>query len=252
MKLEFFGAVGEVTGSCHILHINGRKVLLDCGLIQGGRRDEARNADPFPFDARDIDAVVLSHAHLDHCGRLPLLVKRGYRGPIHAQEASCELTAILLADAAHLAERDAEYRSRKTGKNIKPLYSLADGEGVIRLMRGVKYRKKTEVIPGLTIRFRDAGHILGSCAVELWVSEAGVEHKIVFSGDLGQYDTPILRDPDCIDRADLVLMDANPLEQISTLRNPQGVMLRGRWLPGDGRTVPLGPRRIQRQRPHRR
>jgi metallo-beta-lactamase family protein len=208
MKLEFFGAAGEVTGSCHILHVNGRKVLLDCGLIQGSRRDEARNADPFPFDARDIDAVVLSHAHLDHCGRLPLLVKRGFRGPIHAQEASCELTAILLADAAYLAQRDAEYRSRKTGKKIKPLYTLEDGEGVIRLMQGVKYRQKIEVIPGLTIRFRDAGHILGSCAVELWVSEAGVERKIVFSGDLGQYDTPILRDPDCIDRADLVLMES--------------------------------------------
>ena len=112
MKLEFFGAAGEVTGSCHILHVGGRKVLLDCGLIQGGRKDEARNRDPFPFDASKIDAVVLSHAHLDHCGRLPLLVKRGFRGPVFAQEASCELTAILLADAAHLAERGAEYQRR--------------------------------------------------------------------------------------------------------------------------------------------
>ena len=208
MKLEFFGAAGEVTGSCHILHVNGRKILLDCGLIQGSRRDEARNANPFPFDAPDIDAVVLSHAHLDHCGRLPLLVKRGFRGPIHAQEASCELTAILLADAAHLAQRDAEYRSRKTGKKIKPLYTLEDGEGVIRLMRGVKYRQKIEVVPGVTIRFRDAGHILGSCSVELWVSEDGIERKIVFSGDLGQYDTPILLDPESIDRADFVLMES--------------------------------------------
>jgi len=208
MKLQFFGAAAEVTGSCHILHVNGKKVLLDCGLIQGSRRDEARNADPFPFEASDIDAVVLSHAHLDHCGRLPLLVKRGYRGPVFAQEAACELTAILLADAAHLAERDAEYRSRKTGKNIKPLYTVEDGERVVRKMRGVKYRVKTEVVPGVQIRFRDAGHILGSCAVEIWAQENGVERKIVFSGDLGQYDTPILKDPECIDSADIVLMES--------------------------------------------
>jgi metallo-beta-lactamase family protein len=118
MDIEFFGAAGEVTGSCHILRVNGHTVLLDCGLIQGSRKDEARNADPFPFDAAAVDAVVLSHAHLDHCGRLPLLVKRGFRGPVYAQEATCELAAILLADAAHLAERDAEYQTRKTGKRV--------------------------------------------------------------------------------------------------------------------------------------
>jgi len=159
MQLQFFGAAGEVTGSCHILEVNGHKVLLDCGLIQGSKVDEARNRDPFPFEASKIDAVVLSHAHLDHCGRLPLLVKRGFRGPVFAQEASCELTAILLADAAHLQKRDAEYQSRKKGKNIKPLYTLADGERVMRQMRGLKYRQKTEVISGVDIRFRDAGHI---------------------------------------------------------------------------------------------
>jgi metallo-beta-lactamase family protein len=208
VKLEFFGAAGEVTGSCHILQVGGQRVLLDCGLIQGGRKDEARNRDPFPFEAARIDAVVLSHAHLDHCGRLPLLVKRGFRGPVFAQEASCELAAILLADAAHLAERDAEYETRKQGRRVKPLYTLAEGEQVMRQMRGMKYRQEFEVVPGLKVRFRDAGHILGSCAVELWLSEDGLERKIVFSGDLGQYDTPILRDPEAIDSADLVLMES--------------------------------------------
>jgi len=208
MKLEFFGAAAEVTGSCHILHIDGKKVLLDCGLIQGSRRDEERNRDPFPFDASKIDAVVLSHAHLDHCGRLPLLVKRGFRGPVFAQEASCELVAILLADAAHLAERDAAYRSRKTGKKVKPLYTFAEGEKVIRQMRGRKYREIFRVIKGVKVRFRDAGHILGSCVVEIWAEDKGVERKIVFSGDLGQYDTPILKDPEPIDRADVVLMES--------------------------------------------
>jgi len=208
MKLEFFGAAAEVTGSCHVLHVGGRRVLLDCGLIQGGREDEARNRDPFPFEAADVDAVVLSHAHLDHCGRLPLLVKRGFRGPIHAQEASCELAAILLADAAHLAERDAEYQARKTGRNVKPLYTLAEGEQVMRQMRGHRYRETFEVVPGVKVRFRDAGHILGSCVVEVWAREGDDQRKIVFSGDLGQYDTPILRDPEAIDEADVVLMES--------------------------------------------
>jgi metallo-beta-lactamase family protein len=208
MKMEFFGAAAEVTGSCHILHVGGQRVLLDCGLIQGSRRDEDRNRDPFPFDASKIDAVVLSHAHLDHCGRLPLLVKRGFRGPIFAQEASCELVAILLADAAHLAERDAEYRSRKTGKKVKPLYTLAEGEQVMRQLRGRKYRQEFKVIKGVRVTFRDAGHILGSCTVEVRAEEGGTERKIVFSGDLGQYDTPILKDPEPIDRADLVLMES--------------------------------------------
>jgi metallo-beta-lactamase family protein len=208
MQLEFFGAAAEVTGSCHILHVGGRRVLLDCGLIQGGRKDEARNADPFPFDAAKIDAVVLSHAHLDHCGRLPLLVKRGFRGPVYAQEASCELVAILLADAAHLQERDAEYQSRKTGRRVKPLYTFAEGEKVIRQMRAVKYRETFDVVEGVKARFRDAGHILGSCAVEVWIEEEDKARKIVFSGDLGQYDTPILRDPEAIGQADVVLMES--------------------------------------------
>jgi len=208
MHLEFFGAAAEVTGSCHILHVGGRRVLLDCGLIQGSRRDEARNADPFPFDATKIDAVILSHAHLDHCGRLPLLVKRGFRGPVLAHEASCELAAILLADAAHLQERDAEYLSRKTGKRVKPLYTIAEGQQVMGQMRGVKYRKPFGVVDGIRACFRDAGHILGSCSVEVWVEEKGLQRKIVFSGDLGQYDTPILRDPEPIDAADVVLMES--------------------------------------------
>lgn len=208
MKLEFFGAAAEVTGSCHILHVGGRRVLLDCGLIQGSRKDEDRNRDPFPFEAAKIDAVVLSHAHLDHCGRLPLLVKRGFRGPIFAQEASAELVAILLADAAHLAERDAEYRSRKIGKKVKPLYTLAEGEQVMRQIHGRKYRDEFKVIEGVRATFRDAGHILGSCTVEIRADEPGLARRIVFSGDLGQYDTPILRDPEPVPRADLVLMES--------------------------------------------
>ena len=162
----------------------------------------------FPFDAAKVDAVVLSHAHLDHCGRLPLLVKRGFRGPIYAQRAACELVAILLADAARLEERDAEYQSRKLGRNIKPLFTFEEGEQVIRQLKPHAYRKTFDVMPGVRASFRDAGHILGSCAVELWATEGERTSKIVFSGDLGQYDTPILNDPEAIEHADVVLMES--------------------------------------------
>ena len=208
MKLTFYGAAGEVTGSCHVLEVGGRRVLLDCGLIQGSRRDEARNRDPFPFQASDIDAVVLSHAHLDHCGRLPLLARRGFRGAIHAQRASCELVAILLADAARLEERDAEYLSRKLGKQIKPLFTFEDGREVVAALKPRAYAEPFEVVPGVTVTFRDAGHIIGSCVVEVRCSEGGEERTLVFSGDLGQYDSPILPDPESPPQANVVLLES--------------------------------------------
>ena len=208
MKLTFYGAAGEVTGSCHVLEVGGRRILLDCGLIQGSRRDEARNRDPFPFEASGIDAVVLSHAHLDHCGRLPLLVRRGFRGPIYAQRASCELVAILLADAARLEERDAEYLSRKLGKHVKPLFTFEDGREVVAALKPTAYAEAFQVVPGVTVTFRDAGHIIGSCVVEVRCREGSEERTLVFSGDLGQYDSPILRDPESPQRADVVLMES--------------------------------------------
>jgi metallo-beta-lactamase family protein len=208
LKLTFYGAAGEVTGSCHVLEVGGKRILLDCGLIQGSRRDEARNRDPFPFQAADIDAVVLSHAHLDHCGRLPLLVRRGFRGAIHAQRASCELVAILLADAARLEERDAEYLSRKLGKQIKPLFTFEDGSEVVAALKPKAYAQPFEVVPGVTVTFRDAGHIIGSCVVEVRCREGQEERVLVFSGDLGQYESPILRDPESPPRADVVLMES--------------------------------------------
>ncbi len=211
MELEFFGAAGEVTGSCHILRINGHQLLLDCGLIQGGRRNEARNRDPFPFQAAELDAVVLSHAHIDHSGRLPLLVKRGFSGPIYAQNASRDLCRILLADAAHLQEMDAEHenrrRERKGLSKVKPLYTTADADEALHLLRGEPYAKPFSPVPGVTVRYHDAGHILGSAVVEVNLEANGVKRRLVFSGDLGQYDTPILRDPESVERADLVLME---------------------------------------------
>ena len=212
MKLEFFGAAGEVTGSCHILTVNDRRVLLDCGMIQGGRRDERRNRDPFPFDAAEIDAVILSHAHIDHSGRLPLLVRRGFNGKIHTHNATRDLCRVLLRDSASLGERDTERENRRRQRRgkplLEPLYTGADADLAVKSMVGHRYAEKIDVLPGLELTFHDAGHIMGSCVVDLALSEGDVRRRLVFSGDLGQYDTPILRDPEGMGKADLILMES--------------------------------------------
>jgi metallo-beta-lactamase family protein len=211
MQLEFFGAAGEVTGSCHILRVGGAQVLLDCGMVQGGRDAPARNRLPFPFEANRVDAVVLSHAHVDHCGRLPLLVQRGFRGPIYTNTACADLVPILLRDSAQLAMREAERANRDLpdgARPVTPLFDLEDVERTLRQLRPIAYDTPVEVVPGVTVQARDAGHILGSSSLELRVSESGVRRKLVFSGDLGQYDTPILKDPWRFESADLVLMES--------------------------------------------
>ncbi len=212
MHIEFYGATSGITGSCHILRANGQLVLLDCGLIQGGREAEARNREPFPFSPSDISAVVLSHAHIDHSGRLPLLTKQGYQGPVYAQDATCDLCEILLQDSASLQERDAQYenkrRKRKRISLIEPLYTGEDANKALANIVRMRYGEKREILPGISIRFQDAGHIMGSCSVEVWLTEGGVTRKIVFSGDLGQYDTPILNDPAAIREADHVLIES--------------------------------------------
>lgn len=209
MEIQFYGAVSGVTGSCHILRVGGHQVLLDCGLIQGDRVEEAKNAEPFPFDPAAIDAVILSHAHLDHSGRLPLLVQRGFRGPIYTQEATRDLCEVMWQDAAGLAERDAEYQRRRLGgRPVAPLYSRRDAARAWRRLVGLPYRGQRELLPGLRLCLRDAGHILGSALVELELGEGGGTRRLVFSGDIGQYDTPILHDPATITEADLVLMES--------------------------------------------
>ncbi len=212
MEIEFFGAAGEVTGSCHILRVAGHQVLLDCGMIQGSYKDEARNRDPFPFDPKKIDAVVLSHAHIDHSGRLPLLVKSGYRGPIYTQNASRDLCDIMLRDSAFLSEKDAQWENRKRERKglelIEPLYTMQDAERAFTQFEGLPYDERREILPGVTIRFVDAGHIIGSAMVEVWLEEQGHKRKLVFSGDVGHHGKPILRDPSRIEDADLVLMES--------------------------------------------
>jgi metallo-beta-lactamase family protein len=197
VRLTFWGAAGQVTGSMHLLEAAGARILLDAGLFQG-RRAEAHTLNvQLPFDARRIDAVVLSHAHIDHSGRLPLLVKEGFHGPVYATPATRDLNAVMLADAAHIQEKDHEFlRHRgKVGIESEPLYSLPDAIAVQDLMVGVPYRRVFYLRKHLALDFLEAGHILGSAAVDLRVSEGG-NHRLVFSGDIGRSGLPIVRDPE--------------------------------------------------------
>jgi metallo-beta-lactamase family protein len=212
MHIEFYGATSGVTGSCHIIRANGHTILLDCGMIQGRREEMEKNRRPFPFPVDEINAVVLSHGHIDHSGRIPLLVKQGYQGPIYAQNATLDLCEILLQDSAFLQEKDAQYenkwRQRKKKPLIDPLYTMTDARDALQSLVGLRYREKQEILPGIHIRYQDAGHILGSCCVEVWLNEQGRERKVVFSGDLGQYGTPILNDPTPVSEADHVIVES--------------------------------------------
>jgi metallo-beta-lactamase family protein len=196
LRLSFHGAAGQVTGSMFLLEAAGARILLDAGLFQG-RRNEARklNAE-LPFDARRIDMVVVSHAHIDHTGRLPLLVKNGFHGPVYCTPATRDLSAVMLPDAAHIQEKDAEFlrRQGRGGPDSEPLYSLADAAEVQDLMVGLPYRRPLHLRKMLTAEFTDAGHILGSATVDLRCSE-GAPQRIVFSGDIGRSGLPIIRDP---------------------------------------------------------
>jgi metallo-beta-lactamase family protein len=209
--LQFYGAAGEVTGSCHILDVGGRRILLDCGMIQGGRDAPARNREPFPFQAARIDAVVLSHAHIDHCGRLPLLVQRGFRGPIYTNGACRELLPILLEDTAQLAARDAERTNRRRepgAPEVQPLYDEDAVHAALRQVQVLPYETLRELLPGVSVRLHDAGHILGSTSVELQLAHGSTRRTLVFSGDLGQYGSPILQDPHDFAAAPEVQADA--------------------------------------------
>ncbi|GIU02558.1 hypothetical protein TUM4641_04350 [Shewanella morhuae] len=175
MTLQFLGATEEVTGSCHLLSVDHEHLLLDCGLIQGGKADELRNHDPFAFNPESISAVVLSHAHIDHSGRLPLLVKSGFDGPIYTHKATAELCAIMLKDAAMLQIRDTERVNKKRAKHdldpLAPLFTVEDAEQAIKQFVPLEYGEVTRVIPHVDICLSDAGHILGSALVELWLGE---------------------------------------------------------------------------------
>ncbi len=211
-KLTFYGATEGVTGSAYLLETRDARVLLECGLVQGGRREEEANRAPFPFAIDGLDAVVLSHAHLDHSGRLPKLVADGYSGPIYMTDPTCDLLEIMLKDAAFLAMRDAEWenrRSRRGGKHeIEPLYDLDDVVAALALCEGQPYGQRVEVAAGVEVCYRDAGHILGSSIVEVFVHEGEKEKKLVFSGDLGNSFAALLKDPEVVLDADVLLLES--------------------------------------------
>ena len=212
MFIRFCGATTGVTGSCHLLEIQGRKLLLDCGQFQGGKAQDALNREAFPFDPASVDAVILTHGHIDHCGRLPLLVKYGFRGTIYTTKATADLLPIMLLDCGHIQEADALQKNRKrerAGKPlIEPLYTVDDAKNTLPYIKGVDYHEEFSPVDGVVTSFYDAGHILGSAIASLEITENGHSRRLVFSGDLGVKDRPILRDPEFLDRADIVIMES--------------------------------------------
>lgn len=211
MRINFHGAAHTVTGSQHLLEINGKKLLLECGLYQGRRADTYERNLNFRYTPRDVDAVILSHAHIDHSGNLPNLVKQGYEGHIFATRATADLSTLMLADSGHIQESDAEYVNKKRVKrgepSIEPLYTKEDAEAAAKMFKGVDYEAVFEPIPGVAARFYEAGHILGSASVSLEIEEKGRKIRFWFSGDIGRYKLPLLRDPVLPHEADYMIME---------------------------------------------
>ena len=208
--LQFLGAAGTVTGSKHLVHAGGARVLLDCGLFQGAKELRSRNWKRLPFEAAEIASVVLSHAHVDHSGALPLLVRQGFRGPVYCTAGTADLLEILLLDSAHLQEEEAEFANRRGYSKhhpALPLYTVRDAEKALRHLEVRRRGTDFPVAPGLSARFRQAGHILGSSTVELALGGTP-ENRLVFSGDLGRWNRPILHDPELVAEADVLLVES--------------------------------------------
>ena len=209
MKLTFLGANHEVTGSCTLLEAAGQRYLIDCGMEQG--KDVYENQ-PIPVAPGEIDGVLATHAHIDHTGLLPLLVRNGFRGRIYATKPTTQLCSIMLRDSAHIQEFEAEWKNRKAkragAEPVEPMYTVQDAEAAMQLFRGMEYNTKIELAPGLVIRFIDVGHLLGSSSIEIWVTESGTTTKLVFSGDIGNQHQPIIKDPTTIRDADYVFMES--------------------------------------------
>jgi metallo-beta-lactamase family protein len=212
MEVQFWGAAREVPGSMHLLRVGGRRILLDCGLYQGRRKHSFERNRNFPFEPSGLDAVVLSHAHIDHCGNLPTLVRAGFRGKIYATPATRDLCKHMLVDSAHIQKSDVRYvnrRRRRQGKRpFEPLYLIGDARKALARFRPVHYGRTFEPAPGIRATFIDAGHILGSASVVLDLSEGSRTRRLVFSGDIGRRGLPILRDPEIARDADYVIMES--------------------------------------------
>ena len=215
MILQFFGAAQTVTGSMHFVEANGHRLLLDCGLSQGKRQEANKLNSEIPFDVKSIDAVILSHAHLNHSGKLPFLVKNGFNNSIFSTSATRDLCSAMLRDSASLQEMDAKYVNKLNAEKrlpfIKPLYTVHDVTTTLRLFQTVECRRPLEILPGIRLTFRNAGHILGSASVTLDISEGRDKNNITtlaFTGDLGRKGAAVVRDPEIIDRADVLITES--------------------------------------------
>jgi metallo-beta-lactamase family protein len=212
MKITFLGATKMVTGSNFLVEGAGKKFLVDCGMYQGGDRDEMQNHEPFAYDVNEIDFMLLTHAHIDHSGRIPKLYKEGYRNPVITTKATRDLCSIMLPDSGHIQEQEIEWRNRKRKREGKeplpPLYTAQDGIDTMEIFKPVNYDEIIEIDPNIYVRFNDAGHMLGSSIIEIWVKEDGKETKAVFTGDLGNNDIPLLSSPTMIETADYLVMES--------------------------------------------
>ena len=212
MKITFLGATKTVTGSNFLVEGAGKKFLVDCGMYQGGDRDEMQNHEPFAYDVNEIDFMLLTHAHIDHSGRIPKLYKEGYRNPVITTKATRDLCSIMLPDSGHIQEQEIEWRNRKRmreGKEaLPPLYTAQDAIDTMEIFKPVNYDEIIEIDPNIYVRFNDAGHMLGSAIIEIWVKEDGKETKAVFTGDLGNNDIPLLSSPTMIDNCDYLVMES--------------------------------------------
>jgi metallo-beta-lactamase family protein len=208
VRLKFIGAAREVTGSAHLVEVGGRTILLDCGLFQGRRSEVATKNRQLPHDVAKLDAIVLSHAHIDHAGRIPFLVAEGYRGSVHCTPATRDLCEVMLADSAHIQEKDAQFLAKHGREAALPLYTLGDVSTTLTQMRPHHYRERFEVVPGVTGTFLDAGHILGSASVMLEWEEGGTRRRLGFSGDIGRSGLPIIRDPEPVEDVDWLIIES--------------------------------------------
>ena len=212
MNITFLGATKMVTGSNFLVEAAGKKFLVDCGMYQGKAAEELKNEEPFLFDVNEIDFMLLTHAHIDHSGRIPKLYKEGYRNPVIATKATCDLCAIMLPDSGHIQEMESEWKNkkriRKGEKMLPPMYTAEEAAKCLEIFRPISYDEVIEIDENIHVRFNDAGHMLGSSIIEVWVNEDGKQIKTVFSGDIGNNDIPLLSEPTMIDSADFVVMES--------------------------------------------
>ena len=220
MQITFMGAVRCVTGSCTLIEVENKKILVDCGMRQGKDEDCSPIKEGFAFDAKQIDAVFLTHAHIDHSGYIPLLVKKGFSGPVYCTGATARLCSIMFPDAGHIQEMEIEWQNRKrrrAGKSeLEPLYTVEDAKTAIKHLKPVDYEEKINALENITVRFIDAGHLLGSASIELFITEGGQQKKLVFSGDIGNKNKPIIKDPVYINGADMVFMESTYGDRMHT------------------------------------